>query len=125
VPKKKVLTMTLPARMRRDERPIIRKAAKAANKSESRFLVISALIMSQFGSEEELRAALEVGWLLVETRTAAVMQIRRLANLLEQIREAQETQDGASSSKFLDDTLSEVSTALRGLGTTWQGRSVK
>jgi hypothetical protein len=125
VPKKKVLTMTLPARMRRDERPIIRKAAKAANKSESRFLVISALIMSQFGSEEELRAALEVGWLLVETRTAAVMQIRRLTNLLEQIREAQETQDGASSSKILDDTLSEVSAALTGLGATWQGRSVK
>lgn len=125
MPKKKVLTMTLPARMRRDERPIIRKAAKAANKSESRFLVISALIMSQFGSEEELRAALEVGWLLVETRTAAVMQIRRLTNLLEQIREAQETQDGASSSKILDDTLSEVSAALTGLGATWQGRSVK
>jgi hypothetical protein len=80
--------------------------------------------MSQFGSEEELRAALEVGWQLVETRTAAVMQIRRLANLLEQIREGQETQDRASSSKVLGDTLLEVSAALRGLGATWQGRSV-
>lgn len=125
MPKKKELTITLPVRMRLDERSQLKKAAKAAKKSESRFLVISALILSQFDSEERVREALEVGWQLVEMRTAAVMGLRRASNQLEQINEALASKAGSDNLEQLESALEEVSALLKGLRTRWAVQSAK
>jgi hypothetical protein len=106
------------------ERTLIRKAASAAKLSESRFLVTAALLLSDFGTLEELRAALKVAPYLIDTRMAAVAQVRLAGNQIKLLRSELEAGTQVSPEK-LELAVSEASAALQRLGATWRGRSVK
>lgn len=124
MPRKKTLTKSLPTRMSAAERTLIRKAASAAKLSESRFLVTAALLLSDFGTLEELRAALKVAPYLIDTRMAAVAQVRLAGNQIKLLRSELEAGTQVSPEK-LELAVSEASAALQRLGATWRGRSVK
>lgn len=124
MPREKTLTEFLPTRMSPSERQLIKKAASAAKLSESRFLVTAALLLSDFGTSEELRAALKVAPYLIDTRMAAVAQVRLTGNQLKLLRSELEAGAQVSPEK-LDLAVGEASAALQLLGATWRGRSVK
>lgn len=124
MPKEKVLTESLPTRMSPAERQLIRKAASSAKLSESRFLVTAALLLSDFGTVEEFRAALRLGAYLIDTRMAAVAQVRLAGNQLKLLRSELEAGAEVSPEK-LELAVGEASAALQRLGATWRGRSVK
>jgi hypothetical protein len=120
----KSLTESLPTRMSPAERTLIRKAASVAKMSESRFLVTAALLISDFGSLEELRAVLMVAPYLIDTRMAAVAQVRLTGNQLKLLRS--ELEAGAQvSPERLEQAVGEASAALQRLGANWRGRSAK
>jgi hypothetical protein len=124
MPREKVLTNSLPTRMSPVERSLIRKAASAVELSESRFLVTAALLLSDFGTVEELRTAMRLGRHLIDTRMAAVAQVRLAGNQLKLLRA--ELEAGAQvSPERLEQVLGEASAALARLGVTWRGRSAK
>ena len=106
------------------ERQLIRKAASAAKLSESRFLVSAALLLSDFGTSEELRAALRLGSYLIDTRMAAVAQVRLTGNQLKLLRSELEAGAQVSPEK-LELAVGEAASALQRLGATWRGRSAK
>jgi hypothetical protein len=121
--KEKEFTETLLTRMTAAERPLIRKAASAVELSESRFLVISALLLSDFGTVEELRTALQLGRYLIEVRQSAVMQVRFLGNQLKLLRSELKA-GGQVSPEKLEGALAEATATLKQLGATWRGASV-
>ncbi len=106
------------------ERPLIQKAASAAELSESRFLVTAALLLSDFGTVDELRAALQVGHHLIATRLSAVMQVRFAGNQLKLLRSELKA-GGQVSPERLEQALGEAAAALERLGATWRGASAK
>jgi hypothetical protein len=120
--KEKEFTETLPTRMTAAERPLIRKAASAAKLSESRFLVFSALLLSDFGTVEELRTALQLGRYLIEARQSAVMQVRFLGNQLKLLRSELKA-GGQVSPEKLEMALAEAIITLKQMGATWRGAS--
>jgi|ERR1700749_3073677 len=124
MPREKTLTESLPTRMSSAERQLIRKAASAAKLSESRFLVSAALLLSDFGTSEELRAALRLGSYLIDTRMAAVAQVRLTGNQLKLLRSELEAGAQVSPEK-LELAVGEAASALQRLGATWRGRSAK
>jgi hypothetical protein len=117
--KKEKATETLPTRMTRLERPLIKKAADASQLSESRFLVTAALLLADFGTGEELRSALGVGHQLVNTRLMAVAQVRMSANQIELLRRELQTQGQVKPEK-LEKVLDEVVAAMKQLRAKWR-----
>lgn len=117
----KEFTEALPIRMTSAERPLIQKAASAVELSESRFLVISALLLSDFGTVEELRTALQLGRYLIEVRQSAVMQVRFLGNQLKLLRS--ELKETGQVPEKLETALAEAATTLKQLRATWRGAS--
>jgi hypothetical protein len=106
------------------ERPLIQKAASSVKLSESRFLVTTALLLSDFGSVEELRTALRLGRHLIDSRLAAVTQVRLAGNQLKLLR-SELVASGQVSPKKLEKALDEATAALKNLGATWRGRSAR
>ena len=121
---KEKITETLPARMSRSERPLIRRAAAAGRLSESRFLVTAGLLLSDLGTEEELRLALRVGHQLVNTRLAAIAQVRMAANQIKLLRNELEAH-GHVIPERLEKVLDEATTAMKDLGVKWRAQSAK
>lgn len=107
--------------MGRDERLLIKKGARIANLSESRFLVTAGLLLSDFETEEQLRSALQNGRQLVETRTLAVMQVRRIGNQLKELKSKQDTENLLRSAAKVDKALGEVTATMRFLRGAWRG----
>lgn len=112
----------LPVRRSSAERDVIKKLAKGAGLSEARLMVTAALLMAEFRTEEELRAAVHVGGLLWQSRAQTVMQVRRVGHHLERLREELDPQTGAPGLARLDEVLAEVAATLKHLGVTWRGR---
>ena len=112
----------LPVRRSSAERDVIKKLAKGAGLSEARLMVTAALLLAEFRTEEELRAAVHVGGLLWQSRTQAIMQVRRVGHQLEHLREELDPQAGAPVPAQLDEVLGEVAATLKRLGATWRGR---
>ncbi|MCA1612838.1 MAG: hypothetical protein LC800_01540 [Acidobacteria bacterium] len=112
----------LPVRRSCAERDVIKKLAKSTKLSESRLMVAAALLLAEFRTEEELRAAVQVGGLLWQSRAQAVMQVRRVGHQLERLKEEIDPQSGAPGLARLDEVLEEVAAALKHLGATWRGR---
>jgi hypothetical protein len=123
--KKKELTKPIPVRRSPAERKVIKKLASEAGLSEARLMVAAALMLCDFQTAEELRAALHIGGQLWQTRTSAVMQVRRLGHQLERLREVLDPKAGAIASGKLDEALSEVAAVLKSIGVSWNGRSQK
>jgi hypothetical protein len=122
--REKELTKSLPTRMSPAERPLIRKAASTADLSESRFLVTAALLLSDFGSVEELRSAIRLGRFLIDARLAAVMQVRLAGNQLKLLR-AELKAAGQVVPERLEKAVDEATAALKNLGASWRGPSAK
>jgi hypothetical protein len=122
--KEKEFTETLPVRMSKAERPLIRKAAVAAELSESRYIVAAALLLSDFGTAGELHDALRVGHHLVNTRLAAVTQVRMVGNQLKLLRD-ELAASGQAVPEVLEEAVNEVSAALKNLGAGWRAASAK
>jgi hypothetical protein len=101
---------------------MIKKLAKDAGLSEARLLVTAALLLTEFKTEEELRATVHVGGLLWQSRTQAVMQVRRLGHQLESLRQGLDTGSDAANLSRLDEVLAEVTAVLKILGAKWRGR---
>lgn len=112
----------LPVRRSSAEKEAIKKLAKSAGLSEARLMVTAALLLAEFRTEEELRAAVHVGGLLWQSRTQAIMQVRRVGHQLERLREELDPQTGAPVPAQLDEVLGEVAATLKRLGATWRGR---
>ena len=112
----------LPVRRSSAERDAIKKLAKSAELSEARLMVTAALLLAEFRTEEELRAAVHIGGLLWQSRTQAIMQIRRAGHQLERLREDLDPQTGAPGIARLEEVLAEVAATLKSLGVTWRGR---
>ena len=112
----------LPVRRSSAERDVIKKLAKDAELSEARLMVTAALLLAEFKTKEELRAAVHIGGLLWQSRTQAIMQVRRVGHQLERLKEELDTQTGALSPALLDEVLAEVAVTLKRLGVTWRGR---
>lgn len=125
MPKKKELTKAIPVRRSSAERTVLKKLASEAGLSEARLMVTAALMLSAFETREELRAALHIGGQLWQTRTLAIMEVRRIGHQLERLREVVDLQSAAEVSRKLDEALGEVAFALRKLGTTWRGQLQK
>lgn len=123
--KKKELTKPIPVRRSPAERKVIKKLASEAGLSEARLMVTAALLLSDFKTPDELRAALHIGGQLWQTRTSAVMQVRRLGHQLERLREEIDSEAGVATSGRLDEALGEVRAVLKGIGASWNGRSQK
>jgi hypothetical protein len=124
--KKRTPMKALPVRRTSAEGESIKKLARRAGLSEARLMVKAALMLNEFKTEEDLRAAVHVGGLLWQARTLSVMQIRRLGHQLERLREEADNGGGAESRRKLDEALTEVVTILRGLGASWRsGHSQK
>lgn len=121
-PKRRELMKPLPVRRSSAETDVIKKLAKGAGLSEARLMVTAALLLAEFRTEEELRAAVHIGGLLWQSRTQAVMQIRRVGHQLERLKEEFDPQAGAPSLARLDEALAEVAATLKSLGATWRGR---
>ena len=120
--KKPSVMKSLPVRRSPAERDVIKKLAKDAGLSEARLLVTAALLLVEFKTEEELRTAVNIGGLLWQSRTQAVMQVRRLSHQLERLRESLDTQSDAASLSRLDEVLAEVAAVLKILGAKCRGR---
>lgn len=112
----------LPVRRSSAERDVIKKLAKSAGLSEARLMVTAALLLAEFRTEEELRAAIHIGGLLWQSRAQAVMQVRRVGHQLERLREELDSQAGAVGQARLDEVLAEVAATLKQLGATWRAR---
>jgi hypothetical protein len=123
--KKKELTKPIPVRRSPAERKVIQKLASDARLSEARLMVTAALMMGDFRTAEELRAALHIGGQLWQTRTSAVMQVRRLGHQLERLRDEMDSEAGAAGLGMLDEALGEVAAFLKNMGASWNGRSQK
>jgi len=85
-------------------------------------MVTAALLLGEFKSEEELRAAVQIGGLLWQSRTQAVMQVRRVGRQLERLKEEVDAEGVRPSPARLDEVLAEVAATLKQLGATWRGR---
>ena len=112
----------LPVRRSSAERDVIKKLAKSTGLSEARLMVTAALLLAEFRTEEELRAAVHVGGLLWQSRAQAVMQVRRVGRQLERLREELDPQAGAPGLARLDEALAEVAATLKSIGVAWRGR---
>jgi hypothetical protein len=112
----------LPVRRSSAERDVIKKLAQGAGLSESRLMVTAALLLAEFRTQEELRAAVHVGGLLWQSRTQAVMQVRRIGHQLERLREELDPQTGAPGLARLDEVLAEVAATIKRLRVAWRGR---
>lgn len=112
----------LPVRRSSAEKEAIKKLAKSAGLSEARLMVTAALLLAEFRTKEELRAAVHIGGLLWQSRAQAVMQVRRVGHQLERLREELDPQAGAPGLAPLDEVLAEVNVSLKRLGATWRGR---
>ena len=112
----------LPVRRSSAERDVIKKLAKGSGLSEARLMVTAALLLAEFRTEEELRAAVHVGGLLWQSRAQAVMQVRRVGHQLEGLKKEIDPQTGAPGLARLDEVLAEVAAALKHLGAKWRGR---
>lgn len=124
--KKKELAKPIPVRRSPAERKVIKKLASDAGLSEARLMVAASLMLSDFQTAEELRAAVYIGGQLWQTRTRAVMQVRRLGHQLERLREEIDPKAGAVALGKLDEAVGEVAAVLRNLGVSWSiGRSQK
>jgi len=123
--KKKELTKPIPVRRSPAERKVIQKLASDAGLSEARLMVTAALMLGDFRTAVELRAALRIGGQLWQTRTSVVMQVRRLGHQLERLREEMDSDAGVAASGRLDEALAEVAAFLRKMGASWNGRSQK
>ncbi len=123
--KKKELTKPIPVRRSPAERKVIQKLASDAGLSEARLMVTAALMMGDFRTAEELRAALHIGGQLWQTRTSAVMQVRRLGHQIERLRDEMNSDAGAAGLSRLDEALDEVAAFLKNMGASWRGRSRK
>jgi len=88
-------------------------------------MVSAALMLTEFKTEDELRAALHIGGQLWQTRTSAVMQVRKLGHQLERLQEKVDPQTGTVPLSNLNEALGEVAIVLRKLGVSWRGRSQK
>jgi len=115
----------LPVRRSSAEGKVIKALAKSAKLSEARLMVTAALMLADFRTEEELRAALHLGGQLWQTRTSAVMQIRKLGHQLERLQEEVDPQTGTVPLSNLNEALGEVTLVLRKLGAAWHGQSRK
>lgn len=104
---------------------MIKALAKSAKLSEARLMVVAALMLADFRTDEELRAALHLGGQLWQTRTSAVMQIRKLGHQLEQLQVEVDPQTGTLPLSNLNEALGEVVIVLRKLGASWKERSQK
>jgi hypothetical protein len=104
------------------ERDVIKKLAKSVSLSESRLMVTAALLLAEFRTEEELRAAVHIGGLLWQSRAQAVMQVRRVGHQLERLKEVIDPESGTAGHARLDEVLAEVTAALKHLGAKWRGR---
>jgi hypothetical protein len=113
---------SLPVRRTSAEKEVIKKLAKGAGLSEARLLVMAALLLAEFRTDEELRAAIHVGGLLWQSRTQAIMQVRRVGHQLERLKEELDPQTSASGLARLEEVLAEVAAALKQLGVTWRAR---
>lgn len=120
--KKRGAMKPLPVRRSAAERAAIKKLAKGAGLSEARLMVTAALLLAEFRTEEELRATVHIGGLLWQSRTQAVMQVRRVGHQLERLREELDPQTGAAGQSRLDEALAEVAATLKQLGATWRAR---
>lgn len=126
--KKRTPMKSLPVRRSSAEREAIKKLSKRAGLSEARLMVMATLMLEEFQTKEELRAAVQIGGQLCQTRALSVMQVRRVGHQLERLREEADKVGGAESRIKLDEALTEVAAVLRRLGVTWQsssGRSQK
>jgi hypothetical protein len=123
--KKKELTKPIPVRRSPAERKVIKKLASDAGLSEARLMVAASLLLSDFQTVEELRAVLHLGGQLWQTRTRAVMQVRRLGHQLERVREEIAPKSGTVASGKLDEALGEIAVVLKNIGVSWNGRSQK
>lgn len=112
----------LPVRRSTAERDVIKKLAKGAGLSEARLMVTAALLLAEFRTEEELRAAVHIGGLLWQARAQAVMQVRRVGYQLERLREELDPQANAPGLARLDEVLTAVAATLKQLGATWRAR---
>ncbi len=112
----------LPVRRSSAEREVIKKLAKSAGLSEARLMVTAALLLAEFRTEEELRAAVHIGGLLWQSRAQAVMQVRRVGHQLERLKDELDAQAGAPGLTRLDEVLAEVAATLKRHGATWRAR---
>jgi hypothetical protein len=112
----------LPVRRSAAEKSAIKKLAKGAGLSEARLMVTAALLLAEFRTEEELRAAVHIGGLLWRARAEAVMQVRRVGHQLERLREELDPQANAPGLAQLEEVLAEVAATLKQLGATWRAR---
>jgi hypothetical protein len=119
------LKKSLPVRRSSAEGKVIKALAKSAKLSEARLMVVAALMLADFRTDEELRAALHLGGQLWQTRTSAVMQIRKLGHQLEQLQVEVDPQTGTLPLSNLNEALGEVVIVLRKLGASWKERSQK
>jgi hypothetical protein len=85
---------------------------------------MAALLLSDFGTVEELRAAIRSGRFLIDARLAAVMQVRLAGNQLKLLR-AELMAAGQVVPEELDKAVDEVTGALKNLGANWRGPSAK
>lgn len=113
---------SLPVRRSHAERDVIKKLAKDAGLSEARLMVTAALLLAEFQTEEELRAAVHVGGLLWQARVQAIMQVGKIRHQLERLREELDPQAGSPSLVRLDEALAEVTATLKHLGAIWRAR---
>jgi hypothetical protein len=118
--KKRAPMKPLPVRRSSAERETIKKLAKRAGISEARLMVMATLMLEEFQTKEELRAAVQIGGQLYQTRALSVMQVRRIGHQLERLHEEADKGGGAESRQKLDEALTEVAGVLRRLGVTWQ-----
>lgn len=73
-----------------------------------------------------MRHALQNGRQLMEARTLAVMQVRRVGNQLKEIKSEQDASDSQVSPEKLDGALDEVIATMKFLRASWQiGQSQK
>jgi len=117
--KKRAPMKSLPVRRTVGEAEAIKKLAKRAGLSEARLMVIASLMLAEFGTEEELRAAVQIGGQLWQARSMSLMQVRRIGHQLERLREETGGTGEAERRERLDAALEEVASVLRGLGVKW------
>ena len=118
--RKRVRMKPLPVRRSAAESAVIKKLAKRVGLSEARLMVTATLLLEEFGTPEELRAAVQVGGLLWQSRQHSVMQVRRIGHQLERLQDETQNNAGIESRQKLEEALMEVATVLRRLGASWK-----
>jgi hypothetical protein len=113
--KNKELTKPILVRRSPAERAVIKNLAADVGLSEARLMVTAALMLGDFPTPDELRAALHVGGQLWQTRTHAVIQVRRLGHQLERLRNEIGEDVGSASQNKLEEALAEIISVLRKL----------